>query len=86
MHVNSFVSSCFGDHFAACQFIQGDFTNLDIKDWRDADVVFANSTCYDDEMMDKISRIARKLICWASFAASLTLFNRSGDEARFLLH
>lgn len=33
---------------------------LDI-DWKEADVVFANSTCYDTQMMDKISRKAEKL-------------------------
>ena len=28
------------------------------KDWRDGDIVFANSTCYDDELMGKIGVIA----------------------------
>ena len=41
-----------------CIFLLGDFLNLDMKDWRDGDVVFANSTCYDDNLMEKISKIA----------------------------
>lgn len=28
------------------------------KDWRDADVVFINSTCYDDALMNKIGALA----------------------------
>lgn len=43
-----------------CQFLFGDFLNLEFKDWRDGDVVFANSTCYDDELMAKIGDIACK--------------------------
>ena len=40
--------------------IRGDFLSSLTKDWTDGDVVFANSTCYDDEMLQKISDIARK--------------------------
>jgi hypothetical protein len=28
------------------------------KDWRDADVVFINSTCYDEGLMSKIATLA----------------------------
>jgi hypothetical protein len=38
--------------------IQGDFTKMKTKDWRDADVVFANSTCYDDPLMETIGKLA----------------------------
>eukprot|EP01035_Chromulina_nebulosa_P034496 gene34496-46287_t len=34
-----------------CQMIQGNFLKLRTKDWRDADIVFANSTCYDEVLM-----------------------------------
>lgn len=30
------------------------------KDWRDGDVVFINSTCYDEGLMTKIANLASK--------------------------
>ncbi len=36
----------------------GDITNIEFNDWSDADIVFANSTCYDDALMEKLSNIA----------------------------
>lgn len=41
-----------------CQFIHGDFLKMRTKDWRDADVVFVNSTCYDEPLMSKIADLA----------------------------
>ena len=38
--------------------IRGDILNRITKDWTDGDVIFANSTCFDDEMMQKVSDIA----------------------------
>lgn len=38
--------------------LNGNMLKTKFKDWRDADVVFANSTCYDDELLEKISNIA----------------------------
>lgn len=29
------------------------------KDWRDADIVFINSTCYDEVLMTRIARLAK---------------------------
>ncbi len=40
----------------------GDFLNLRLKDWRNADVLFANSTCFDDILMTEIGRWVGKLI------------------------
>ena len=40
------------------RFIHGDAT---VIDWRDADVVFANSTCFDDALMDKLATCASNL-------------------------
>ncbi len=40
------------------QFIHGDFVKMRTKDWRDADVIFINSTCYDEALMNKISDLA----------------------------
>jgi len=44
-----------------CQFLRGDFLDINVKDWRDADVVFVNSTCFDEQLMDKISRSCFRL-------------------------
>ena len=43
------------------QMIQGDFLKMRTKDWRDADIVFTNSTCYDEVLMNKISNLACNL-------------------------
>lgn len=40
------------------QMIHGDFLKLRTKDWRDADVVFMNSTCFDESLMGKVAVIA----------------------------
>jgi hypothetical protein len=40
---------------AGVEFIHGDATDFSVKDWSDADVVFANSTCFDDTLMGKIA-------------------------------
>jgi len=37
--------------------LKGDFFNMALRDWRDADVVFANSTCYDEEMMTQLANV-----------------------------
>lgn len=37
--------------------IHGDIT---VINWADADVVFANSTCFDDELMEKLAKLAEK--------------------------
>jgi hypothetical protein len=54
-----------------CQLFQGDFLDLSIKDWTDADIIFANSTCYDDDLMIKIAMTAVKMKK-GSFFVSLT--------------
>jgi hypothetical protein len=41
-----------------CQMIHGDFLKLRFKDWRDADIVFANSTCYDEDIMIKMAKLS----------------------------
>ena len=45
-----------------CQMIHGSFLDLSVKDWRDADVVYVNSTCFDEELMEKIAAIAGTLL------------------------
>lgn len=38
--------------------IFGDFLDMKIKDWRDGDIVFANSSTYDDKTMKKLALLA----------------------------
>jgi hypothetical protein len=56
-----------------CQLFLGDFLDLSIKDWTDADIIFANSTCYDDDLMIKIGTTAVKMKK-GSFFVSLTRY------------
>eukprot|EP01042_Synura_sphagnicola_P009429 gene9429-12100_t len=46
------------EHDTHVQFVHGDFLKMRTKDWRDADVVFINSTCYDEPLMSKIADLA----------------------------
>eukprot|EP01038_Epipyxis_sp_PR26KG_P005213 gene5213-7251_t len=41
-----------------CQMIHGDFLKVKFKNWRDADVVFVNSTCYDDNVITELAKLA----------------------------
>lgn len=34
-------------------FILGDITDLNSKDWTEGDILFANSTCFDDKVRDQ---------------------------------
>ena len=55
-------------------FVNADFLDMRAKDWRDADLVFANSTCYDDALMAKIADLAlgmRKGSFFVSFTKRL---------------
>ncbi len=46
------------DRVTQCQMINGDFLDMSVKDWRNADIVFANSTCYEDDLMKRIAKVA----------------------------
>lgn len=50
------------DKDTECEFFRGDFLNVRAKDWRDGDVVFCNSTCFDDELMQKVCDRASKYL------------------------
>lgn len=54
-----------------CQLIKGSVLKLSVKDWRDADVVFVNSTCFDEALMMGIANIANGMKK-GSFFISLT--------------
>ena len=41
-----------------CSYVFGDFLDMKVRDSRDGDIVFANSTCYDEELMTKIAEKA----------------------------
>jgi hypothetical protein len=49
------VADCHGTDI---EFFGGSFLDTSLLDWRDADFLFANSTCYSDEMMIAISELA----------------------------
>jgi hypothetical protein len=36
----------------------GDFRDIKLKDWRDADVIYMNCTCFDDKMIDDVTSLA----------------------------
>jgi hypothetical protein len=63
-----------------CSFVFGDFLDMKVRDWRDADMVFANSTCYDDELMAKIADLAAGMKK-GSFFVSITKRLGSSDFA-----
>lgn len=43
------------------EFTLGDGTDFLVKDWSDGDILFANSTCFDDSLMAKIAEKAASL-------------------------
>lgn len=42
-------------------FIQGSMLDLSILDWTDGDIVFANSTCYSDDMMQELYNLSKNM-------------------------
>ena len=50
-------------------FVRGDATSLAAPnlDWSDGDVVFANSTCFDDQLMSAVARCAESMRAGAFF-------------------
>lgn len=43
------------------QFFHGSFTDLQVRDWTDGDLVFVNSTCFSASLMKDISSIAKAM-------------------------
>ncbi|CAN0442526.1 unnamed protein product, partial [Discosporangium mesarthrocarpum] len=52
-------------------FILGDALDLEVCDWSGGDVVFANSTCFDDSLMRRLASAATAMRK-GSFFVSLT--------------
>jgi SAM-dependent methyltransferase len=53
------------------QMMLGDMLSFDVKDWRDGDIIFINSTCYDETIMKTLAKMSRGLKKGA-FVISLT--------------
>lgn len=47
--------------FAEVEFFLGDALDMNVCDWSDATVVFANSTCFDDALMRRLASAATAL-------------------------
>lgn len=60
------------------QFTCGSITDLSVHDWRDADLVFVNSTCFDNTLIQSVDRLARGL---RSGAYIVTLSQQLGADA-----
>ena len=58
------------------EFYHGSITDLSLKDWTDGDVVLANSTCFDDSLMQEIDTLAIGL---RTGAYIITLSKRLSD-------
>ena len=48
-------------HMAQIAFIQGSILDTTLIDWTDGDVVFANSTCFDNSMMQMLFEISQTM-------------------------
>ena len=48
--------------YLVCRYLLGDMLDMNLRDWTDADVVFMNSTCYDDALIKKITAISGKIL------------------------
>ena len=46
------------------EFMNNDLVNVMQKDWRDGDVIFCNSTCFDDILMNKLCDRCCKLVTY----------------------
>lgn len=53
------------------QMMLGNMLRFDVKDWRDGDIIFINSTCYDEAIMITLSKMSKGLKKGA-FVISLT--------------
>mmetsp|Transcript_15496 Transcript_15496/g.20450 ORF Transcript_15496/g.20450 Transcript_15496/m.20450 type:complete len:286 (+) Transcript_15496:75-932(+) len=63
---------------AEVSVFQGDITDLTTFDWTTADVVFANSTCFDNNLMDSLAKIGEKMKSGAKF---ITLTKKLNSDA-----
>ena len=43
------------------EFVLGDALDMNVCDWSDGTVVFANSTCFDDSLMRRLASAATAL-------------------------
>jgi len=45
----------------AMELHEGDFLNLEIYDWRKADLLFINAACYGDDILTEIMKLSMKM-------------------------
>jgi hypothetical protein len=69
-------------------FICGSILDANVVDWTDGDVVYANSTCFDDSMMSELSTLGSRLRVGAYFITLSTPLKESDgfvviNEERF---
>jgi hypothetical protein len=65
-------------------FICGSILDTNIVDWTDGDVVYANSTCFDDSMMTELSSLGSRLRAGAYFITLSTPLRES--DGFFVIH
>ncbi|CAM9354360.1 unnamed protein product [Chrysoparadoxa australica] len=63
------------------EFWHGDAFDWEVADWRDADVVFANSTCFSDDLMHRMARCCEDL----KLGAFVITFTKKLPSAHFNL-
>lgn len=54
------------------KFIHGDFT---VMEWSDANIIFANSTCFDEPMMKKITKLVENTRSGTFIMTTTTRYN-----------
>ena len=59
--VGTVCSSLFLIRGSGVEFVHGDAIDFSVCDWSDGNVVFANSTCFDDALMWKLAKAATAL-------------------------
>lgn len=70
---NCSIAPLLSTRASSIHFLHGSFLS-ESHDWSDADLVFANSTCFPDELIGQIEVLARKLAVGArvvTFTSSL---------------
>lgn len=65
------LSTCAGDHAGDCEHAdalaamdlrEGDFMDVGFFDWRRADLVFINATCFGQDMIDQFMKLSSEWI------------------------
>lgn len=69
------------NNFPSISFVHGSLLDKSVYDWTKCDVVFANSTCFEEMMMEEIGDLAKAMQTGAVFVSlSKTLPSSAGFE------